>query len=385
MERKELKREPKKSAIVSLGTRITLDSKNVRSVDLKYMRQYLLHILGRSEVDYLSKKSKKEEGMDYYKDIETTDLNDYDEVFIYNATLNPFGGLFKYEALITFEKLYTYNGDIYYFQIDPKMPNADMAKFLQGRNKKKDYVFGCDLKALDFKHKIDPEILDNWTEKVWKRTNIAFDGVDYPYYCSLWNKANEKHPQRKMCEDVTWTSMPIASYYSVNEELETKLKDYDKKGDYDLVYFGNNRNNERNKIIKKLYDIPEYKKLCIGFDPKIENTDVLPYIKHDELFKTIGEQCLATIVIGDPMHNGNIKSARFFESMLLDVIAFIYNDYDPKKEYVKDEFLKDFIYISTKEELEDRIKQIKNDPTLYKKIVDLERKEILDQYGYMKK
>ena len=98
----------------------------------------------------------------------------------------------------------------------------------------------------------------------------------------------------------------------------------------------------------------------------------------------MGEQCLATLVIGDNLHNGNIKSARFFESMLVDLVAFIYIKYDPNKEYIKDEFLKEFIYISTKEELKKKIEQIKNDKNLYKKIIELERKEIIDQFGFMK-
>jgi hypothetical protein len=49
----ELKKEPKKSAIVCYGTRISLNSINVRSVDLTFMRSYLMDVLGRSEVDYV--------------------------------------------------------------------------------------------------------------------------------------------------------------------------------------------------------------------------------------------------------------------------------------------------------------------------------------------
>lgn len=378
----------KKAAIVCLGTRISLSSNNVRSVDLKYMRDYLMHIMGREQVDYVSKKLKKEADLDYFKDAEFTDFNDYDEIYIYNASLNPFGGLFKHEALVTFEKLYTFNGDIYYFQIDPKMPNIDFAKFLQGRNKNGSYVFGCDLKALDFKYKIDPEILDNWTEKVYNRIKIAFDGVDYERYCSMWNgylKNKETNP-KTLNEDVEWFSMFIAEYYAVNEELDLKLTNYNKVDNpYELVYFGNNRQNERNKIIKSMYNIPEYKKFCIGFDPKIENMDFMGYVKHDQLFQLIGEKCLATLVVGDNLHNGNIKSARFFESMLLDVVAFIYTAYDPDRSYVQNEWLKDFIYVSSVEELKDRINRIKANPELYKKIVELERQEIINQFGYMKK
>ena len=118
----------KKSAIVSLGTRISLSSDNVRSVDLKFMREYLLNVLGREQVDYISKRTKKEAGLDYFKDTTETDFNDYDEIYIYNASFNPFGGLFKDEALDTFEKLYTFNGDVIYFIIDPKLAPMDFVQ-----------------------------------------------------------------------------------------------------------------------------------------------------------------------------------------------------------------------------------------------------------------
>jgi len=375
----------KKSAIVSLGTRISLSSDNVRSVDLKFMREYLLNVLGREQVDYISKRTKKEAGLDYFKDTTETDFNDYDEIYIYNASFNPFGGLFKDEALDTFEKLYTFNGDVIYFIIDPKLAPMDFAGFLRARNKNGDYIFGTDVKVRDFKRHIDPEIVEGWTEKVWKRMKIAFDGQDYEKYCKMWNSSSPKikGTYKWLNEDAEWFNMWIAEYYAINERLELKLKDYEKVADpYDLVYFGNNRQNERNKVIKELYDIPEFKKYCIGFDPQLANTDSEKYVDHDELFKLIGEKCLATVVVGDNTHNGNIRTARFFETMLLDVAAFIYIKYDPTKSYVKDEFLKEFIYVSSKSELKDKINKIKTDKELYKKVVELERKEILDQFGH---
>ena len=378
----------KKTGIVCLGTRISLSSNNVRSVDLHYMREYLLNVLGREQVDFISRKSKKEADMEYFKDTHDVDFNDYDEIYIYNASFNPFGGLFKSEALDTFEQLYDYNGDIYWFLVDPKMPAMDFSLFLKGRDKKGEYIFGCDV-AKDNKRHIDPEIVDNWREKVWKRMKVAYGGIDYKKYVKLWNgslKDKAKGSFRELNEDTEWFNFWIFEYYSVNEELELKLKNYEKSADaYDLVYFGNNRQNERNKVIKKFYDIPEFKKYCIGFDPGLENTDVEKYVKHEELFRLLGENCLATLVVGDNLHNGNERTPRFFEAMLLDIVAFINLDFDPEKRYVKDEFLRDFIYVSSKEELKERIEKIKTDPELYKRIVELERKEILDEFSSYKK
>ena len=372
----------KKAAIVCYGTRIALESKNVRSVDLVYIREYLMNVLGREQVDYVSMKTKKEEGLDYYKDVREVNLNDYDEVYIYNCTLNPFGGVFKWHSLQVFVDLYKYTEDIYYILLDPKMPAVDFAKYLKNRDKDKTYTFKADNDSGEFK--IDPEVLDNWTEKVWNRMGTAYGGIDYEKYVSMWNQKT-KGKITELNKNVDWFNMWLFEYYAVNEELDLKLKNYDKIAEpYDLVYFGNNRQNERNKVIKRLYDIPEFKKYCIGFDPELANTDVDDYVRHDELFPLIGEKCLATVVVGDNLHNGNERTPRFFEAMLLDVVAFINIEFDPQKRYVKDEFLKSFIYISNKEELKNRINQIKADKDLYKKIVELERKEILDEFGKYK-
>lgn len=377
----------KKAGIVSLGTRISLDSTNVRSVDLVYMREYLLNVIGREQVDFISRRSRKEAGIDYFKDTREVDFNDYDEIYIYNASFNPFGGLFKDEALDTFEQLYSFNGDVIYFLVDPKMPAMDFSGFLRARDKNKTYTFGSDSKERDYKRYIEPEIVDGWTDKVWKRMKIAYGGIDYSKYCKIWNdKLKGKVSYKTLNEDAEWFNFWIFEYYAVNEELDLKLKNYEKiDNPYELVYFGNNRQNERNKIIKAFFDIPEFKKYFIGFDPELENTDTEKYVKHEELFKLMGEKCLATLVVGDDLHNGNERTPRYFEAMLLDVVAFIRIDYDPEKKYIKNEFLRDFVYVSTKEELKERIEQIKNDPSLYRKIVDLERKEILDEFSIYKK
>ena len=80
----KLVKENKKAAIVCMGTRISLNSKNVRSVDLIYLRNILQDVYGRT-VDYLTLKTKKEADLDYFKNVADENINDYDEIYIYNA------------------------------------------------------------------------------------------------------------------------------------------------------------------------------------------------------------------------------------------------------------------------------------------------------------
>ena len=78
-------------------------------------------------------------------------------------------------------------------------------------------------------------------------------------------------------------------------------------------------------------------------------------------------------------------TARFFESMQLDVVAFIYNKYDEEKKYIKNKELADFIYINDANDLQEKLQKIKSDKNLYNRIVELERNEIQNQFGHFKK
>lgn len=376
-----MQKMPLKAAIVCHGGRVTLTAANVRSVDFKYLREYLLNILGRNEVDFVSRKTKKEADIEYYKDIFDTDLNYYDEVYIYNSSYNIFGGIVPSENIELMKQLYNYKGKIWYVLCDPKMPYKDYAQFLKSRMKDGKLKTSDDLEYTG----LSEQWLDDWSNKVYPNINIAFAGKDYDLYYNIYtdtikNKKLKNIDSQLINPNYNWFFLKIFEYYAINEELDLKLKNYDfNKKEFDLVYFGNDRQNERNKIIKKLYDNPELNKFFIGFDPGLENCKIEKYVKHEELFPLIGAKCFATVVVGDILHNSNIKTPRFFESMLLDTVAFISTTYDPNKEFVQNEFLRDFIYISNENELYEKIKLIKSDKTLYDKIVKLEREEILNQ------
>ena len=391
----ELKKEAKKSAIVSYGTRVSIDSKNVRSVDLFYLREYLINELGRSQVDFVTLKSKKDisEDREYFKNISETDLNDYDEVWCYNCTMNAFGGLIKLEAIQTFKQLVDFNGTIYYMLIDPKMPCMNFAGYVKGKMESHDGKVPTPDKDIPLYDELSYDDIKKYTDEVWPNIVIAFDGDDYEKYYKLWNKQNarslNKNPNgpNKIIYN-KWCKLPLAEYYSVNERSDLKLKNYDNfdSKEYDLIYFGNNRNTNRNTIVKNLYDKKGNKIFISGYDPEFKNAEYTScsYVDHDDLFPLICK-CFATVVVGDELHNNNIMTARFFESMQLDVVAFIYNKYDEEKKYIKNKELADFIYINDATDLQEKLQKIKSDKNLYNRIVELERSEIQNQFGHFKK
>lgn len=382
----KLVKENKKAAIVCMGTRISLNSKNVRSVDLIYLRNILQDVYGRT-VDYLTLKTKKEADLDYFKNVADENINDYDEIYIYNASLNPFGGIFKTESIITFQKLFDFTGDIWYFLCDPKMPCTDMAQYIKSRLVNNRVKTDNEAGYIE----ITPEFCDEWSSKVYPKIKIASAGCNYNMYYETYTNKLTKNSTKKPANtknvlnpNYEWAFLPLFEYYAIQEDLNAKLKDYpfeDRK--YDLIYFGNNRQTERNKIIEKFYNREDYNyNYVLGFDPdwSTVNYSCGPYVKHDEMFELIPKSAKATLVLGDTLHNNNTRTPRFFEAMLLDIVAFIYIDYDKDKRFLTNEFLKDFCYVSTPEELVEKYNKIKNDEELFRKIVKLQREDIISQF-----
>ncbi|MBO5005641.1 MAG: glycosyltransferase family 1 protein [Clostridia bacterium] len=385
----EFKKESKRTGIVCMGTRISLSSKNVRSVDLVYFRNILQDIYGR-KVDYLSLKSKKEADLDYFKNISDVDINDYDEIFIYNHSYNPFGGLFKSEAIVTFKKLFDFKGDIWYLLLDPKMPCTDFAAYLKTRIVDEKYI---KTDSKEGRTIVTPEFCDKWSAKVYPKIKIAMGGCNYnAYYTTYMNKVTKNGKKEvanrvKLNPNYEWAFIPLFEYYAVKEDLDKKLKDYNfDQREYDLVYFGNNRQTERNRIINNFYDDIEFNNIVFGFDPNWEycSYEYGPYVSHDDMFRLIPENAKATLVLGDNLHNNNIRTPRFFESMLLDVVAFIYIEYDKEKRFIKNEFLREFCYVDSPQDLKRKYRKIVDDEELFRKIVKLQREEILSQFEMYK-
>lgn len=380
----ELKKEPKKSAIVCYGTRITLDGLNVRVVDMIYLRKYLLEELGRSEVDFVTKKTKADEKYDYVKDTREVNINDYDEVIIYNCVPNVFGGIFKSEAIDTFKMLYEYtNGIIWYFFCEEAAFPSDFSRFVAYKRYGQPYV-----KTTAGNVDISDEYCDAWRDKVYANMKVMFIGDDYDAYVRRYNSVPQKGKYadcgiKTIKADADWAIIPLNEYYSIAEDIDAKLKEYPFEREYDLVYYGNQRAGRRNKVIANLYDHPEMKTMFVGYDPEFKNSTpkVYPYVNHDEMFPLLC-QAYATVILCSDSHADNIRSVRFFEALNLDLVGFMWHEYNEDRHWIHNEELRDFIYINSYDELKEKIAKIKSDEKFFRHIIDLEREEVKRYYDY---
>lgn len=382
-----LTKENKKVALCSISGRTSFNSVNVKSVDLWYSKEMLENIYGR-HVDVVSALARKEGELEYYKDINKTDLNDYDEVWVYAEPFNAFGGVIADSAITLIEKIANYNNTLYCIVADPKILCTNYAQYLKLR---------VDAKSLKNENGLYDRMTDNVVEEYTKRWNnviVAFGGRNYEMlytkYMDNIKTKKDYSPHKclptKVDGTYDWVVFPIFDYYALNEKYEDKIKEYSFNRKYDLVYFGNNRGGDRNKKLKKYFDLEDLNVYLIGFDMNFKNCNHdchKKYVKHDELFPMICENAYATVVVGDVLHDNNFATTRFFEAMLLDVVGFIDESYDPEHKFIRNEELAKFIYINNGEQLKSRINEIKNNETLFRSIITLEREEVSRIYNEM--
>lgn len=385
MKQIEFSKTNKKAAIVTYNTRLTLSSKHVRSTGIAYMREYILNVLKRDECDILSIPHDEDRCRTYYKDIRDfesgkLDINDYDEIFIYNSQVNVFGGVFPVPSIPTMLSLIKFKGDIWYMLTDPSMPPTNAMLLVKQKFKY------CDepdhVKIIDHtKKKVTQKDIDDFTKNVYERTHIAFCGLDYKKYYDGYNP--EKRVESRKILDTDWAYFGQHEFYATREFLDIKLQSPEKDvNSYDFIYCGNHRVS-RDNILNEIASHKDLKCAIVGYGDYIsgDNVDNFKYMSHEEMFNFINKKAYATIVMGDNLHNNNIITPRFYESMLLNVVAFIWHKYDVDKKFIKNEELKNFIYVDSIDEFYNKLQQIKNDNDLFKKLVELERKEVLNAAG----
>lgn len=381
MNKVEFSTTNKKAAIVSYNTRLTLSSKHIRATGIAYTRDYILKVLNRDTCDILS-IPHSEDDTSYYKDIRDFEsgklnINEYDEIFVYNGPMNVYGGVFPIPSIPTMLSLIKFTGDIWYVLTDPSLPPNNVALLVQQKFKYCDVPDHVKMIDKTLK-KVTQKDIEDFTHNVYEKTKIAFCGLDYKKYYDGYNP--EKRVEARKIYNADWAYFGLLEYYAINEFLDLKLQTPEKEGKlYDFAYCGNHRTS-RDEVVRGVVGLTDLKCATVGYGDIItgENLDIYPYMYHTDMFNFMNKQVYSTIVMGDNLHNNNMITARYYESMLLNVVAFIWHKYDADKQFVKNQELKDFIYISSFDEYHEKLLKIKEDKELFKRIVELERKEVLD-------
>ena len=90
---------------------------------------------------------------------------------------------------------------------------------------------------------------------------------------------------------------------------------------------------------------------------------------YDEL-----KYCWSSLVIGDKYHENTWLTSRFYENIIYGLINFIDIEFDINKKIYQSELLKKYLYVKGSDDLVHKLNKIKNNPDLYKKIIEEQSK-----------
>lgn len=274
-----------------------------------------------------------------YKDLRKIDLNDYDMILMVNSKMNFIGGVVHPQLPYFFEKLKDYKGDLGYLFNDPNFIIENFPERIRKR----------------FPEQISQEAVDSFEERL-PRVKIFSGSTDYEQIEPGHSRIVEYWP---------FVEFSIANYF------DGYLRTYGTDGKmFDFVYFGNRK--RKTRVLDFFDEDTKLSKMFIGFDSgtdEIKSYDAVPV----EELPFLIEKAWFTIVMGDKNHNNNFTALRFFQSLNFNSFAFILNEFDVDRKLVKDEELKELMYIDTFDDIVKRSDFVKKN---FERLIEKQRAEI---------
>lgn len=294
------------------------------------------------------------------------DLDVLDALIVLNGNVNFFGGAEDCEQLLNYEIINNFTGPVFYIYCDPELtlkqvwPSVEKKPWAKNWSKDRLNIVRSDLIYVS-----QPYDVDIILEELGKNEVVPASIHHFPF---------EKFP-------------------CLNEQLP-----FNKNPEVDLSYGGTMRGGKRAKKMVKFYfghpedvsvemfgkiDLDDFKKIkSLKLDPTLRAPTFTGPVRYDEMLPKMN-RAMAHCVIGDPFYEQiNDMAQRAYESIWSNVVTFIDTDLDKiRRVYGADKQLADFLYVSTREELSEKIQLLKKDPTARKEIVDAQIKAIAFDAG----
>lgn len=344
-----------KVAVIKLGSRISFNANDTsggngeaRSI-IKMLHQ------GGAEVHIYTKILKKDNLLPEYQwhnlsDNVNTSLPGMDALVVLNGNVNFFGGAEDPEQLLNYAIINAFPKKVFYLLCDPELTLKQVWPSVS----KKEWA-------------------SNWSQEMLHvgRTDIIYVSQPHDVDKVLGDlKKNEVVPDKIV-------HFPFEQFPCLNERLS-----FNASPEVDLSYGGTMRGGKRMKKMAKFYfghpedvsvemfgkiQISDFKTdLVLGKRPPTFTGPV----RYDEMLPKMN-RAMAHCVIGDPWYEEiNDMAQRAYESIWSSVVTFIDSDLDKlRRVYGRDRTLSDFLYVSDREELSEKIQLLKNDTELRRLIV----------------
>ena len=337
-----------KSAICCVGQRPILDSKSVRSLDLIYLREWLLLKIG-GEIDFIGPKIRESKNLDYVVPIE--EVGEYDRIFVYASQPNFFGGKTSADTVQTAQWLASTASDITHVVVDPAIPAVNFGQILFDRDMEADGHALTQTEAEDY--------------------GIAHSGIDclfagrnYSEWQKSQNDFQKKLPQSDLTrfEDFfafsTWQRW--AEFTDYLEEVE--------EFEYDISYYGSKRGGYRTRRLKQFLEGTNC--LMIGAE--------YPWLPTANCFKKVQNPCLpemlqkamCSLIVGDEEHNQYWDTVRVYELPMWGIISTIDEAFDPDYRIYPDI---PECYVSGKAQLDYVLSRLTREPEFHDRILFAQR------------
>lgn len=196
-------------------------------------------------------------------------------------------------------------------------------------------------------------------KKWFDELNVKEEDVFYiPKVISQF-KDLEKVKSKNKVEEVRY--FPLANHFLTEKEVENT-------SEYDLVYLGSYRAGSRHKKMLDYFFNRDLKILTTLPLNKFEYNkapESINKVTPDKILET-NAKGLCTIILPETHYNDNVITLRILEGLLSNQIIFIDEKFDSKKTIFDD----DFLYVKNGDELEERIKLLKENKELYNRLKD---------------
>lgn len=282
------------------------------------------------------------------------DINDYDKLIVVNGAINFFGGTKNPTILNNFKLMAHFKKPILYFLTDARLPFRQLWPKIQSREwgiTEEDSFVSSPIIIVSQTRNLDV------IEEIHKDIPSVSKIVHFPIeqYKLIVDADRDYSNVTKTCDLIYGGSYRAGS-------RENKMIEYLFDTSLDVVFFGT----AREKQFKSQYSIPPIFSQKVSMDKFSEKTS----------------EGIASIIIGDKIYNGNHITLRVWETMMSDAVCFIDLEFDPNQEILGTPFY----YVSSKQELVDKIKLIKEEETFRKDLVKYQRQrvnELFDKDKYL--
>lgn len=344
--------------VIKLGARISFSSQGTSGGTGEALSIIKMLTLGGAKLTIFTKILSKDECPSEHSWVNmilpteeiTEQLKSLDALIVINGTVQFYGGAEDREQLLNYKIINDFRGPVFYILCDPELT----------------------LKQ------VWPSVSKKEWSKNWQQSSLEITRSDIIYLSQPYDvkqvlsslKKNDISPQKIV-------HFPFEQFPCLNERLP-----FNPNPEVDLSYGGTMRNGRREKKMVKFY-FGHPNEISVEMFGKIKEEDFnlskfgsprpptfTGPVKYDEMLPKMNRS-ISHCVIGDPWYEKiNDIPQRLWESVNSSVVTFIDSDMDKmRRVWANDKVLGDFLYVSNRQELSEKINLLKTDTELRRQII----------------